>query len=60
MKEWLRVMDPSFKVGFFGSKKKKKELQDEHFTAYYELIKDRFEAEIRLYLLQRIKKRASA
>jgi len=56
MKEWLRVMDPSFKVGFFGSKKKKKELQDEHFTAYYELIKDRFEAEIRLYLLQRIKK----
>ncbi|EZH67576.1 hypothetical protein DH09_06500 [Bacillaceae bacterium JMAK1] len=56
MKEWLRVLDPSFKVGFFGSKKKKKELQDEHFMAYYELVKDRFEAEIRLYLMQRIKK----
>nr|WP_281381371.1 dynamin family protein [Geomicrobium halophilum] len=55
-KAWLESFKPSFKVGFFGSKKKKQEEQEHREKELIAELKRRWETEVRLYLSERLKK----
>ncbi|AXF54916.1 dynamin family protein [Salicibibacter kimchii] len=55
-KTWIESLDPSFKVGMFGSKKKKTAEQEKREEALLLALKRRWDTEVHLYLSEYFKK----
>ncbi|WP_160141537.1 dynamin family protein [Salicibibacter halophilus] len=57
-KTWIESLDPSFKVGMFGSKKKKAAEQEKREEALSTELKRRWDTEVLLYLSEFFKKQS--
>ncbi|QQK76048.1 dynamin family protein [Salicibibacter cibarius] len=55
-KTWIESLDPSFKVGVLGSKKKKTAEQEKREEALIEALNRRWDTEVHLYLSEYFKK----